>query len=206
MTRAHFLLLAPLLFGGCAPAADRATLLARDPSAAARRADADATASRALPIATDQSRFDVVGIDVMGGSHPARFERWEGSFTRTASGGTLRVQLDMASARASNETVTGLLRRDLLHVEQYPTATIDVTLRPSGRGPTSFVAEGRVRLHGVERGLRFPATLTGHGEGYRLRTRFRFSRVAFGIVAKTSWDALLKDDVLVVVDAVTAPR
>ena len=154
-------------------------------------------------IVKELSRFDVVGVDVMGGRHPVAFDRWEATII-TGAQNKVVVEVDLTSARASSEMSTRLLKDELLEAGRFPRGTLSATLRPSRRGGEKHIVEGNITLHGVERGVRFRGELRKEGPHYRFFARFRISRDAFGIRAKAAWDSLVKDDVHITVDVVAA--
>jgi polyisoprenoid-binding protein YceI len=185
-----------LALHACGGGVQQATML-RDSAAVTPESD-DLGGTR-WAIVPAKSRFDVVGVDAMGGHHVVRFDRWTGSIV---TGRTTRVfiDIDMTSARGSSELKTRLLKYDLLDVEHFPKATLAATLRPSAKGGDEQSVEGNATIHGVEKGLRFRGTLQREGAHYRFIARFKISRDTFGIHAKASWDGLIKDDVHIYVD------
>ena len=191
------LLAASLLSCGCGGGVQRATVLPQTASVPA------VETGEHWNVVKELSRFDVVGVDVMGGRHPIAFDRWEATVITGAQTRVL-VEVDVTSARASSELTTQLLKDELLEAHRYPRATLVATLRPSRRGGDQQIVEGNLTLHGVEKGVRFRGELKKEGAHYRFFTRFRISRDAFGIRAKAAWDSLVKDDVHVTVDVVAA--
>jgi polyisoprenoid-binding protein YceI len=180
--------LALLLVTGCGAGVQQATLTA--PTATAGSATSPGERWALVPA---RSRMDVVGVDIMGGKHSVTFDRWSGVVT-IGPPNRVAVEIDMTSARGESEYITRLLKFELLHVDEHPTATLEGTIDDHG------IVVGNAKIHGIERGLRFHGTLTREGAEYHFVARFKISRAAFDIRAEASWDSLIKDDVHLYVD------
>lgn len=177
------------LLTGCGAGVQQATIT--DPSAQPAATSAT-TGERWAPV-HERSRIDVVGVDIMGGKHPVTFEQWDGLVV-IGPPNRVTFTVQMASARGESETITRLLKYELLHVDKYPTATLTGTIDDQGK------VDGNATIHGVERGLHFHGTLVREGPEYHFVAKFKISRAAFDIRTEASWDSLIKDDVHLYVD------
>lgn len=190
MTVARAALLAVAL-SGCGSSVPRAAVVA--PTAPLSRQPAEGETAVRWAVIPASSKFEVVGVDAMGGHHEVTFDRWKATVI-TGSTNKVFVEVDMTSAQGESELVTRLLKYELLDVEHYPKATLEGRIQDG-------VVEGNATIHGVTKGLRFRGVLQREGDTYRFVARFRISRDVFGIHAKASWDGLIKDDVHIHVDA-----
>lgn len=175
----------------CGSSVPRAAVVA--PTAPLSRQAAEGETAKRWVVKPAQSKFEVVGVDVMGGHHEVTFARWKATVI-TGTTNKVFVEVDMTSAQGESELVTRLLKYELLDVERFPTATLEGRIQDG-------VVEGNATIHGVTKGLRFRGVLQREGDTYRFVARFRISRDVFGIHAKASWDGLVKDDVHIHVDA-----
>jgi polyisoprenoid-binding protein YceI len=180
--------LALLAVAGCGAGVQQATIGAptAQPSAALVQGER-------WTLVPERSRMDVVGVDIVGGKHPVTFERWSGVVT-IGPPNRVAVDIDMTSAKGESETITRLLKYELLHVDVHPRATLEGTIDDKG------LVKGNAKIHGVEHGLEFHGTLTREGAEYHFVARFKISRAAFDIRTEASWDSLIKDDVHLYVD------
>jgi polyisoprenoid-binding protein YceI len=177
------------LAAGCGAGVQQATITEPTPTAA----DAQAIQGERWALIPERSRMDVVGVDIVGGKHPVTFDRWSAIVT-IGPPNRIAVEVDMRSARGESETITRLLKYELLHVDQHPTATLEGTIDDNG------LVSGNATIHGVQRGLRFRGRLTREGAEYHFVARFKILRNAFDIRAEASWDSLIKDDAHIYVD------
>ena len=180
--------LALLFLVSCGSGVQQATITA--PTA---HASAELNAGERWVLVPERSRIDVVGVDIMGGKHPVTFDRWSG-FVTIGPPNRVSCTIDMNSARGESQTITDLLKYELMHVDQYPTGTLEGTIDDKG------LVKANSKLHGVERGLEFHGTLKREGDEYHFVARFKILRYAFGIRSEASWDSFVKDDVHIYVD------
>jgi polyisoprenoid-binding protein YceI len=175
-----------LVLFGCGAGVQQATITAPT-------TQADSTSGERWLLVPEHSRMDVVGVDIMGGKHPVTFSRWSGVVT-IGPPNRVSVEVDMTSAKGETETITRLLKYDLLHVDQHPTATFEGTIDEKG------LVKVNATIHGIERGLEFHGSLVREGAEYHFTARFKILRNAFDIRTDASWDSLIKDDVHLYVD------
>jgi polyisoprenoid-binding protein YceI len=185
MRRAPILL---LVLAGCGAGVQQATI-----TAPTSHASAEASTGERWLLVPERSRMDVVGVDIMGGKHPVTFDRWSGVVT-IGPPNRVSVDVDMTSAHGETETITRLLKYELLHVDQHPKATFEGTIDEKG------LVKVNANIHGVERGLQFHGMLVREGAEYHFVARFKILRNAFDIRTEASWDSLIKDDVHLYVD------
>jgi polyisoprenoid-binding protein YceI len=181
--------LALLLAVGCGAGVQQATITAPTSDKTAAQNEG----GERWTLVPERSRMSVVGVDIVGGKHPVTFERWSGTVT-IGPPNRVAVEIDMTSARGESETITRLLKYELLHVDRHPYATLEGTIDDKG------LVKGNAKIHGVQRGLEFHGTLTREGAEYHFVARFKILRNAFDIRAEASWDSFIKDDVHIYVD------
>jgi polyisoprenoid-binding protein YceI len=171
------------------------------------------TAANALPITPvkaasddtltfvrERSRIAVYGSDVITGAHRIDFVSWD---ARIVEGPPMRVivEIDMSSAYTDLPGVDSILKYSVLEVDRFPKAVFAGTVTARERVGERDV-EGVAEIHGIRRSIQVRGTVHERGREYRFRTDFRMSRGDFEIRAPGAWDALLADDVRVVVDVV----
>lgn len=167
----------------CGPGVQQATI-----TAPTTQASAESKAGERWTLVPERSSMQVVGVDIMGGKHPVTFGHW-GCIVTIGSPNKVSCEIDMTSAVGESETITRLLKYELLHVDLHPTSTLEGTIDDKG------LVRANAKIHGVERGLEFHGTLTREGDEYHFVARFKILRYAFNIRAEASWDTFIKDDV-----------
>jgi polyisoprenoid-binding protein YceI len=184
-----------LAFSGCASRVQRAETSA--PKAVA------APIASATPYVVDSARSTlmVYAVDVFGNDHKMSFGAWEAKLDvgKTAH---LVARIDMTTVEVETAGATNIVRRHILEVDRFPTATLDATLERTSGDEHSVI--GLADLHGVKRSLRFTGTLRAEGDGYRLKSEFVLSRKAFKI-RYGPVEPFLRDDVRVVLDVLAVP-
>ncbi|MBX3215156.1 MAG: YceI family protein [Labilithrix sp.] len=192
---------------GCGGASSQRAALG--PAAAAVGAPAPARPLEILPAARvyevdpSRSRFELYGMDVLGGEHMGTFGAWRARI-EIAPMPRIAATVDTGSIEMAMAGATGILKSYLLETHRYPTATLAATLRRTDGVPEEHVVEGTATLHGVAQAIRFFGRLTPEDDGFRFTTDFVLSRKAFDI-RYTPLEPLLRDDVRIVLDAFARP-
>lgn len=157
---------------------------------------------RLVPMRSD---FRIYASDVITGEHRMTFERWVAIIDTTPSL-SLRGEVDMTSLRASPDALASYARRKILEVDRYPRAVLSCALRPLDVRAGTYAVEGELELHGVRRPIRFVGSVERRGDDFRFRAELMMSRAAFDVRVPPPWDALVKDEIRVVIDAVASPE
>ncbi|MBN8248198.1 MAG: YceI family protein [Verrucomicrobia bacterium] len=140
------------------------------------------------------------------GSHSGGFTNFAGTF-RIAEGklaGAPELKIAMRSTWSDNEKLTGhLTSPDFFDVAQYPVSTFTVTsVEPAGGRHT---VSGNLNLHGVTKGVTFPAEVTVSPEAVGLKAEFAINRRDFNINFPGMPNDLIRDQVVLKLDIQATP-
>jgi polyisoprenoid-binding protein YceI len=134
------------------------------------------------------------------GKHDGGFKNFTGYFTvkdGAAVGNDHKVTIDMSSTFADDEKLTKHLKSgDFFDVEKYPESTFDVT-ELKKNSDTAYTVSGNFKLHGVEKNISFPATVSQNGDTVTIQAEFDINRKDFGIVYAGQADNLIRDEVVI---------
>ena len=170
-------------------------------------AKADETAAGTKYVFTPDSKIEFTGSKVTG-KHDGGFKSFAGHFTvkdGTPVGNDHKVEIDMASTFADAEKLTGHLKSpDFFDVEKYPKTTFDVT-EIKKTSDTAYTVSGNFKLHGVEKNISFPATVSQTGDTVNIKAEFDINRKDFGIVYAGKADDLIRDEVVIRLDLAAKP-
>ena len=202
-SRCHYQNLIPVLclfIAACAnPADNKPVAEVGDAAPVAPVAKADGTA-RAYAL-TDASSLTWVGSKVTG-SHNGGFDGVTG--TVSASGddpltSQIDITIDTTSITTDTDRLTGhLMSADFFEVETYPTATfVSTAVEKEGDG---YKVSGNLTLHGVTKGISFPAAISIAGDTLTATAEFVLKRTDFGINYKGKADDLIREEVVVAFD------
>ena len=131
-------------------------------------------------------------------SHDGSFGKFDGVIV--LDGDTVlgtQFSIDLTSTTADVEKLTKhLLSKDFFHAEKYPTAVfVSSEITPATEpGAVTHDVKGVLDLHGRQRPLSFPASITV-GESTRVSATFDINRQNWGVSYPGSPDNLIKDDV-----------
>lgn len=145
------------------------------------------------------------GIDFEGykvtGSHVGGFGAFEG--TVTVPGGEItkaqiELTIDMTSTYSDAPDLTKvLLGKDFFEAETFPTSTFQSTsVAASPAGGNLYDVTGNLTLHGVTKGITFPATIDLDGNTLKTSAEFTIKRFDWNITYKGLADDLIREDVL----------
>lgn len=148
---------------------------------------------------TPNSKIGFVGSKVTG-SHAGGFKTFTGYFTLKDGapvGNEHKVVIDMSSTFSDAEKLTGHLKSaDFFDVEKFPQTTFDVTsLEKTAEG--AYTVSGNFNLHGVQKNITFPATVTKEGDLVKIAAKFDIKRKDFGIVYPGKAEDLIRDEVVI---------
>ena len=201
------LLFVGVMEAGCAPEVQRATVSA--PLAPREVKPEVPPDARRYAFRSPRARVHVVANDLWNGDDHMDFEAVRGTMQMDpASGrGRLHVEVEMSRFKANHSAVYAV-GSEMIEAWEHPRAEIDAALEPVESEPEKRLVVGNVRLHGVERSIRFVADVTTwDGGGLRLHATFDMSRSAFAMHARPeSGERLVRDDFTVTFDFRAGPE
>lgn len=193
---------------GCEdPAADKPKATVSTASTAAT--GAPNVAGDAFPIDAKSSSIGFTGSKVTG-SHSGVFNTFTGSVKLAGDkpeGGSVNVEIDMASVKSDSEQLDGHLKNaDFFDVAKYPKATFASTeVKAGGEKGATHTITGNLTLHGVTKSITVPAIINVSGDVITATSEFSINRKDFGIVYAGKADDLIRDDVVLKL-SLKAPR
>jgi len=138
-------------------------------------------------------------------THQGGFKDFDGSVTLAGDqvvGTRFTVQTASlwADAEAMSEKLTGHLESpEFFDVEKYPEATFtSSSLTHEGDGP--WDVKGNLALHGVDKEITFPATITVTPEAVTAKADFKINRSDWGLSYPGKPDDLIKEEVKISLD------
>jgi polyisoprenoid-binding protein YceI len=112
----------------------------------------------------------------------------------------------MSSTFSDDERLTAHLKsQDFFDVKQFAQTTFDVTELKKD-SDTTYTISGNFKLHGVEKNISFPATVSQDGETVKIAATFDIKRKDFGIVYPGMANDLIRDEVVIRLDLVAKPE
>jgi len=155
-------------------------------------------------------------------SHQIDFKTWTGSFTSdgTPDGSSLTFTVDAASMVADEDNrdmmtekfETHMKSPDFFDVVQFPQATFASTSITEGVDPSFTNAEGathtisgQLTLRDVTKDVTFPATVMMNADGtFSAKAEFAVNRKDFNMVFPGAPDDLIRDEVVITADLMSA--
>jgi polyisoprenoid-binding protein YceI len=166
------------------------------------------TASGTKYVFTPESKIEFTGSKVTG-KHDGGFKTFTGHFTvkdGAPVGNDHKVVIDMNSTWSDSEKLTEHLKApDFFDVEKFPQTTFDVT-ELKKESDSAYLVSGNFKLHGVEKNISFPATVSQDGETVKIAATFDIKRKDFGIVYPGKAEDLIRDEVVIRLDLVAKPE
>jgi polyisoprenoid-binding protein YceI len=186
------------------PAKDKpkATVTAPAPAPAPQAAPvAPLTNAVAFPFTQADSKVTFVGAKVTG-KHEGGFhvfggivEVVDGEVTKSR----VRAAIDMVSVWSDSEKLTGHLKSpDFFDVEKFKEASFVST--SITRKDDRYEVSGNLTLHGVTKGITFPASITLGADEVTVAADFAINRKDFEIVYPGKPDDLIADNVALKLD------
>jgi polyisoprenoid-binding protein YceI len=199
--------------GSAKPVASTAASPSASPSAAAQQSAAPTAApvaaaptkpAGAIDISNDGSKLEFVGSKVTA-KHEGKFEKWSGWIALDGDkpeGGKAYIEIDTSTVATEDEKLNGHLKSaDFFDIEKFPKATFVITeIKAGGDGGATHTVSGNLTLHGVEKGISFPATIKADASSVTAKAEFAINRKDFGIVYAGKADNLIRDDVVIKLD------
>jgi polyisoprenoid-binding protein YceI len=179
----------------------------------------DATVKEAVDKTTDtavgnkyvfatESKIGFTGSKVTG-SREGGFKSFTGHFTikdGVPVGNDHKVVIDMNSTFSDDEILTSHLKApDFFDVKKFPETTFDVTAFKKD-SDTTYTISGNFKLHGVEKNISFPVTVSQDGETVKIAATFDIKRKDFGIIYPGRANDLIRDEVVIHLDLVAKPE
>lgn len=187
------------------PAADKPDAVVQEPAAGGDTAAPTGAGVKTYPI-DPASKVGFIGSKITG-SHNGGFEKFQGQITLVDGnpiGSKVEVTIDTTSLWADDERLTGHLKSpDFFDVEGHPTATFsstEIATDPEG----GYQITGNLSLHGVVKQISFPALIDVVEGGVRAKSEFSINRFDFNIVYPGKPDDLIREEVVIQLDLVTA--
>lgn len=195
---------APVLFVSCENPADKTTKA--NVSEAVEKSASTETGTKYVFTPTSEVLF--VGSKVTG-SHAGGFKKFTGHFTvkdGVPVGNDHKVVIDMDSTYSDADQLTTHLKSDdFFSVEKFPESTFDVT-EIKKESDAQYTVSGNFTLHGQQKNISFPATVSQNGEKVNINAKFNINRKDFGIVYPGKTDDLIRDEVVIELKLEAAPE
>lgn len=162
-------------------------------------AEGEPAASAAFAFSGDNSTIGFEGSKVTG-THVGGFTTFDG--TATVTGGDvltaqINLTIDMNSTQSDDPDLTTKLKSaDFFDVEKFPTATFTSTSIAASPAGGTYDVTGNLTLHGVTKGIAFPAEITIDGDTLTAGAEFSINRNDWGIVYSGAADDLIRPNVL----------
>lgn len=194
---------APVAAAAAEPAAAPVAAPVAAPGAAA------APAPAALPLA---GSVFFTGSKVTG-SHLCEFKQWTGTVTLVdgkAEGGAFDFTVQTASVEAdvgtrndwTGKLETHLKSDEFFDVAKFPTATFTSSaITAGGENGASHTVRGNLTMRGTTKEVTFPATIAAVGKDVTGKAEFSINRKDFGIVYTGKADDLIRDGVVLRIEA-----
>jgi polyisoprenoid-binding protein YceI len=195
---------AAFLAVGCSnPTADKTAATVSAPvevAAPAPAPDAGAPAAKVYTFTDKDNGIDFTGYKVTG-SHVGGFGKFEGKVTVPGEDLTqarIELTIDMKSTYSDAPDLTKkLVSTDFFEAGTYPTATFTSTsIAATPAGGDFYDVTGNLTLHGVTKGITFPATISVQGDTLKTTAEFTIKRFEWNVNYEGMADDLIREDVL----------
>lgn len=180
------------------------TTPAPTPAPAEKKVEAPAPLANAVayPFTQADSKLSWTGAKVTG-KHDGSFGQF-GGIVEVVDGdptkSRVRVEIEMASLTTEPEKLVAHLKGDdFFAVAQFPQARFTSTALKATEGG-GFDVTGDLSLHGVTKGITFPAKITIAGDEVTVAAEFAINRKDFNVVYPGRPDDLIADNVAIKLD------
>ncbi len=168
-----------------------------------------AATTETLTFSDQNSKIGFVGSKVSG-SHEGAFERFRGTIRLAGTkveGSSVETEIDMDSLKVEPEKLLDHLKSpEFFDVARFPKATFKSTeIKPGGAIGATHTITGNLNLHGKEKSISFPATITVSDSEASTKAEFTINRKDFDIVYPGMPNDLIRDGVVLKLD-IHAPR
>lgn len=149
----------------------------------------------------DGSTLQFVGAKVTA-KHEGSFKAFRGTITVVGGDPTkssVNADIDIASLAVEPPKLAGHLKTpDFFDAEKFPKGKFTSTaIKAGGENGATHTVTGNLELHGVSKGITFPAKIKMEPEQVTVDAEFAINRKDFAIVYAGMADDLIKDDVLI---------
>jgi len=149
----------------------------------------------------DGSTVEFVGAKVSA-KHDGSFKAFRGTVNLVGGDPTksnVNAEIDIASLSIEPAKLAGHLKTpDFFDAEKFPKAKFTSTsIKAGGENGATHTVSGNLELHGVTKGITFPAKIKVEGDQVSVDAEFAINRKDFSIVYPGMPDDLIKDDVLI---------
>ena len=170
-------------------------------ASAAEAVAAPAAGAVNYAFSNDGSKVEFVGAKVTA-KHEGSFATFHGAIgvvDGDATKSSVNAEIDVASLTVEPAKLSAHLKTpDLLDAAKFPKATFASTaIKAGGESGATHTVTGNLTLHGVTKGITFPAKIKIEGDSVSVDAEFAINRKDFGIVYPGMPDDLIKDDVLI---------
>ena len=164
-------------------------------------AAAPAAGAVSYVFSNDGSTLDFVGAKVSA-KHQGSFKAFRGTINVVGNDATksnVSAEIDIASLSVDPAKLAGHLKSpDFFDAEKFPKGKFASTaIKAGGENGATHTISGNLELHGVTKGITFPAKITISAEQVTVDAEFAINRKDFSIVYPGMPDDLIKDDVLI---------
>jgi len=162
---------------------------------------APAAGSVSYAFSNDGSTVDFVGAKVSA-KHDGSFKAFRGTVNVVGGDATksnVNAEIDIASLAIEPAKLAGHLKTpDFFDAEKFPKAKFTSTaIKAGGENGATHTVSGNLELHGVTKGITFPAKIKIGADQVSVDAEFAINRKDFSIVYPGMPDDLIKDDVLI---------
>lgn len=166
----------------------------------AKQASAVSADATKLDIDPATSKIEWTGSKISA-SHPGGFKSFHGTVSLLGgdaekSSVTVDIDTDSLYTEPAN-LVTHLKSKDFFDVPTFPKATFASTSIKKGAEKGTHTVAGNLTLHGVTKGITFPATIKTTPTSADVDAEFTINRKDFGMVYPGKADDLINDLVVI---------
>jgi polyisoprenoid-binding protein YceI len=164
-------------------------------------AAAPAAGAVSYAFSNDGSTIDFVGAKVSA-KHDGSFKAFRGTINVVGGDATksnVNAEIDIASLSIEPAKLAGHLKTpDFFDAEKFPKAKFASTaIKAGGENGATHTVSGNLELHGVTKGITFPAKIKIDADQVTVDAEFAINRKDFSIVYPGMPDDLIKDEVLI---------
>ncbi|HET7542858.1 MAG TPA: YceI family protein [Polyangiaceae bacterium] len=164
-------------------------------------AAAPAAGSVSYAFSNEGSTLEFVGAKVTA-KHNGAFKAFRGTINVVGGDATksnVNAEIDIASLSIEPAKLSGHLKTpDFFDAEKFPKAKFASTaIKAGGDNGATHTVSGNLELHGVSKGITFPAKITIEADHVMVNAEFAINRKDFSIVYPGMPDDLIKDEVLI---------
>jgi polyisoprenoid-binding protein YceI len=149
----------------------------------------------------DGSTVQFVGAKVTA-KHEGSFQAFRGTISvidADPTKSTVNAEIDVASLSIEPAKLAGHLKTpDFFDAEKFPKVKfVSTAIKAGGEKDATHTVSGNLELHGVSKGISFPAKIKIEAGEVSVDAEFAINRKDFSIVYPGMKDDLIKDEVLI---------